>query len=109
MRFKIVALAAPVLPTDFEWSRLFRNGQVERVRYDTANLDWPVGTLCPALRAFGFSDVRPAGLVLFGDSAELVGSNVKKVGWCDGGHGAALRFDPAVGVDKPGTPSQFRS
>lgn len=99
MRFKNVALAAPVLPTDFEWSRLFRNGQVERVRYDTANLDWPVGILCPALRALGFSDVGPAGLVLFGDSAELVGSQVKKVGWYDGGHGAALRLDPSAGVD----------
>jgi pimeloyl-ACP methyl ester carboxylesterase len=85
MRFRHVALAAPVLPIDFNWRRLFQLNQVQRVRYDTSLWDWPVGILCPLLRAVGFMDVGPSGLVLFATD-----SRVDKVGWHMGGHGKAL-------------------
>jgi pimeloyl-ACP methyl ester carboxylesterase len=89
MRFRNVALAAPVLPTDFDWDTLFKRGQVEHVRYDTAQRDWPVGVLCPAIRAIGFSDVGPSGVVLFGDGS-LQDGRVQKVGWYAGGHGDSI-------------------
>ena len=65
MKFENVVLAAPVLPTNFGWQRLFQQNQVKAVRYDVAQWDWPVGILCQALRAIGFSDVGPSGLALF--------------------------------------------
>jgi hypothetical protein len=83
-------LAAPVLPTDFNWQQLFAFKQVEAVRYDTAWHDWPVAILCQALRAFGFSDVGPSGVVQFGEGT-LAHGKVKQVGWYDGDHGAALK------------------
>lgn len=92
MRFRHVALAAPVLPTDFDWDRVFSRGQVHKLRYDTASWDLPVGVLCPALRALGFSDVGPSGVVLFGEGT-MVGARVAKVGWHDGGHGEAIAPD----------------
>ena len=91
MRFRNLALAAPVLPSEFDWNTLRERGQVQNVRYDTAVQDWPVGILCPALRALGYTDVGPAGLVLFGDTANMNGGNgLRQVGWYPGGHGAAL-------------------
>ena len=91
MRFRNLALAAPVLPSEFDWNGLRDRGQVQNVRYDTAVQDWPVGILCPALRALGYSDVGPAGLVLFGDTSNMNGGNgLRQVGWYPGGHGAAL-------------------
>jgi pimeloyl-ACP methyl ester carboxylesterase len=89
MRFENVALAAPVLPTEFDWPLLFLRRQVMKVRYDTARLDWPVGILCPLLRAVGFHDVGPSGVVLFGEG-RLSDGRVKKVGWHLGGHGSAI-------------------
>jgi pimeloyl-ACP methyl ester carboxylesterase len=100
MLFKNVVLAAPVLPEEFEWAKLFGRNQIQNVRYDAAQRDWPVGVLCPALRALGFSDVGPAGLVLFGTSERMAGSQrLKKVSWYGGGHGAALTVNAAEGVD----------
>ena len=98
MRFGNVVLAAPVLPTDFNWTRLFDLQQVRALRYDTASGDWPVGILCPILRAFGFTDVGPSGVVLFGDGT-LADSRLKKVGWYDGDHSAAIRSDLKNGID----------
>lgn len=89
MRFDNVVLAAPVLPTEFDWLQLFRREQVARVRYDTSERDWPVGILCPMLRAIGFHDVGPSGVVLFGEGRPQ-GSLLQKVGWHPGGHGDAL-------------------
>ncbi len=98
MRFRNVVLAAPVLPTDFDWKQLFRRRQVEALRYDTALWDWPVGILCQVIRALGFSDVGPSGVVLFGEGT-MADSRIRKVGWYDGDHGAALRVDPKQGID----------
>ena len=92
MQLRHVALAAPVLPQEFPWANLHRRGQFQALRYDTARQDWPVGILCPGLRALGYDDVGPAGLVLFGvpthwgDGTE----SMRRVGWYPGGHGAAL-------------------
>lgn len=100
MLFRNVVLAAPVLPEEFEWTKLFRRKQIQNARYDAAQLDWPVGILCPALRALGFWDVGPAGLVLFGTSEQMAGSHqLKKVSWYGGGHSAALTVNVAEGVD----------
>jgi hypothetical protein len=98
MRFGNVVLAAPVLPTDFDWNLLFLRKQVKAVRYDAASGDWPVGILCPLLRALGFSDVGPSGVVLFGDGT-MASSRVQKVGWYNGNHGAALHNDIEKGKD----------
>jgi pimeloyl-ACP methyl ester carboxylesterase len=99
MTFRNVVLIAPVLPTDFDWNLVFNRRQVYgSIRYDAARWDWPVGILCPALRALGFSDVGPSGVVLFGDGT-MDPSRLRKVGWYDGGHGEALRFDPNKGID----------
>jgi pimeloyl-ACP methyl ester carboxylesterase len=99
MQFNHVVLAAPVLPTDFDWNLLLQRRQVKAVRYDAADEDWPVGILCPLLNAVGFSDVGPSGVVLFGEGRMMGSSFVKNVGWYHGGHGAALRFDPAQNID----------
>jgi len=100
MTFRNVVLAAPVLPEEFKWAKLFARRQIQNVRYDAAQLDWPVGILCPALRALGFTDIGPAGLVLFGTSEQMTGSRqLKKVGWYSGGHGAALTVNESKGVD----------
>lgn len=94
MKLRHVVLAAPVLPLEFPWTTVFDRKQVERLRYDTAQLDWPVGILCPLLRAIGFSDVGPAGLVLFGASGQWSHDGpIRHVGWYPGGHGAALAAD----------------
>jgi pimeloyl-ACP methyl ester carboxylesterase len=98
IQFRHVALAAPVLPTDFDWNRLFLYQQVKAVRYDAATDDWPVGILCPILRALGFTDVGPSGVVLFGEGT-MQSSRVQKVGWYDGDHSAALRVDRDRGID----------
>jgi pimeloyl-ACP methyl ester carboxylesterase len=95
MKFNNVAMAAPVLPVDFPWQDIIHRKQVVRVRYDAASFDWPVGILCPTLRALGFDDVGPAGLVKFGSpEAPVPDSIVKMVGWHDGGHGEALTVAP---------------
>lgn len=96
MQFRNAALAAPVLPTDLDWLKLFNNGQIEKIRYDTALWDWPVGILCQSLRALGFFDVGPAGVVTFGQGTMVDSSIIKKVGWYNGGHGAALRPENRV-------------
>lgn len=90
MRFKNVVLAAPVLPTDFDWAGLFGRKQVERVRYDIASWDWPVGILCPILRALGFHDVGPSGVVRFGEGSMMGSFSVRDVGWYPGGHSDAI-------------------
>lgn len=95
MKFINVVMAAPVLPVDFAWRNIINRKQVKRVRYDAASFDWPVGILCPALRALGFDDVGPAGLVKFGSpEAPVPDSVVRMVGWHDGGHGEALTVEP---------------
>jgi len=99
IRFNHAVLAAPVLPTDFNWNQLFERKQINAVRYDAANEDWPVGILCPLLNALGFSDVGPSGVVLFGEGRMTGSSFVKNVGWYNGNHGAALRYDPDHGID----------
>jgi hypothetical protein len=90
MQFQNVALAAPVLPTDFDWETVFTLRQVQRVRYDIASQDWPVGILCPALRALGFLDVGPSGVVRFGEGRMTGDRPLHDVGWFSGGHGDAI-------------------
>ena len=97
MQFQHVVLAAPVLPTDFNWKQLFGYKQVKAVRYDAAANDYPVGILCQALRALGFDDVGPAGVVGFG--AGGMSTDLTTVAWYDGDHSAALLVDPASSVD----------
>jgi len=97
MRFRNVVLVAPVLPTDFDWDRLFSRGQIEAIRYDVANRDFPVGVLCSFLNGIGSSDIGPSGVVLFGEGT-MVRARVHKVGWYPGGHSAALIDDPESAI-----------
>lgn len=93
MKFKNVVLAAPVLPVDFDWKKIFDRGQVKAMRYEMASRDWAVGILCPALRAIGFTDVGPAGVLGFGAPTAMQPGQVVDVGWYQGGHGESLRDD----------------
>jgi pimeloyl-ACP methyl ester carboxylesterase len=111
MRFNNVVLAAPVLPTNFNWDRLFNwdkslqppqhqvsQHQVKNVRYDVARGDIPVGIICSFLNGLGFSDVGPSGVVLFGDGT-MSRAEVKKVGWYKDGHSSALVYNSEAGID----------
>jgi len=101
MQFRNVVLAAPVLPTDFDWDLLFNRDQLKKIRYDVALDDLPVGLLCQLLWALGQSDVGPAGVVGFGEG-RAIDSRLQQVGWYEGGHGAALLFDKEKGIDNRG-------
>jgi len=63
MKFKNVALAGSVLPRDFSWRELMSGNdpQVERLRNDCANTDWPVGFLCSGLRGLRRKDIGTGG------------------------------------------------
>lgn len=93
IRFRHVVLAAPVLPTDFDWATLFERGQVQKLRYDAASGDWAVAVLCQALRALGQTDVGRAGVVGFGEG-NPADSRLQMVAWHSGSHDAALQFEP---------------
>jgi pimeloyl-ACP methyl ester carboxylesterase len=100
MQFRNIVLAAPVLPTDFDWGLLFDRRQIlGKVRYDLANDDIPVGILCQALSAVWQSDVGPGGVFGFGEGGHPTDSRLVQVGWHHGGHGAALVVDEASGID----------
>jgi pimeloyl-ACP methyl ester carboxylesterase len=84
MRFKNVVLAGSVLPQDFWADGGERRSQVERIRNERANRDWPVALLCSALRGLLMKDVGTAGF------AGFLGSETFEVAYYAGGHGAAL-------------------
>jgi pimeloyl-ACP methyl ester carboxylesterase len=87
MRFENVALAGSVLPTDFPWNRLRSNGQINRLRNDRANRDWPVALLCNALRGLRMHDVGTAGF------AGFHGHVAHEIAYYAGGHSIALKPD----------------
>ena len=84
MRFVNVVLAGSVLPVDFAWGNLKQRNQVERLRNDRANRDWPVALLCNALRGLGMRDVGTGGF------AGFYGHDSYEVAYYPGGHGEAL-------------------
>jgi alpha-beta hydrolase superfamily lysophospholipase len=87
MRFRYVALAGSVLPTDFPWGTLRADDQVGVVRNDRANRDWPVALLCNALRGLRMRDVGPGGF------AGFLGDATHELAYYPGDHGAALNSD----------------
>jgi pimeloyl-ACP methyl ester carboxylesterase len=50
MCFRHVLVAGSVLPEDYAWDVAKRKKQVQEVRSDRGQKDWPVGWLCSALR-----------------------------------------------------------
>ena len=87
MRFHRVALAASVLPRDYQWTKCFTRGQVHHMTNHRASRDVPVGIVCNLLRSLGMRDVGTAGYHGFlGGRAEI-----KEVYYYDGGHSAAGR------------------
>ncbi|QLE59889.1 alpha/beta fold hydrolase [Nostoc sp. TCL26-01] len=87
MRFNNVALVGSVLPTSFPWKELMERGQVNQVRNDRANRDWPVALLCNALRGLRMEDVGTGGF------AGFEGNATHEVAYYFGGHGEALKPD----------------
>ena len=82
MRFHRVALAASVLPRDYQWTKCFTRGQVHHMTNHRASRDVPVGIVCNLLRSLGMRDVGTAGYHGFlGGRAEI-----KEVYYYDGGH-----------------------
>lgn len=65
MRFGNVLLAGSVLPENFPWDELLET-QVQRVRSDRGQKDWPVGWLCSAMKnGMGMRDVGTGGYLGF--------------------------------------------
>lgn len=79
-----IALAASVLPPDYDWAALRKAGRISEVRSDSACRDYPVAVLCRALRSLGMRDVGPGGFDGF------TGAAVKEIRYHDGGHGSML-------------------
>lgn len=86
MRFDRIALAASVLPRDYQWSTLFDRTQVREVSNHRASRDVPVGVVCNLLRSLGTTDVGTAGFHGFLGGRE----EIKEVYYYDGGHGAPV-------------------
>jgi len=86
MRFKHIALAGSVLPRDFPWRQLWKNGQFVALRNDQSNHDVPVGILCNGLRGLGRRDVGVGGFEGFNDKD----NHIQQYSFHRGGHSAAL-------------------
>jgi len=84
IRLDRIALAASVLPPEFEWTKLCNSTRVSAVRSDSACRDYPVAVLCNALRGLGMRDVGPGGFDGFG------GNTVEEVRYYNGGHSSML-------------------
>jgi hypothetical protein len=78
-------LAGSVLPADFRWDEMIKNGQVKRVASQCGSVDWPVGWLCRSLNMIFFKDVGTGGYDGF---TYLNAADQMK--WFDGGHGSPL-------------------
>jgi pimeloyl-ACP methyl ester carboxylesterase len=84
MRFRNIVLAGSVLPTDYPWDDLVSRGQVQRIRNDMSNRDWPVGILCSALRGIWMRDIGTGGFDGFN------GSSTERVAYYQGSHSKPL-------------------
>jgi pimeloyl-ACP methyl ester carboxylesterase len=84
MRFKNVALAGSVLPINFPWDTLVSQGQIENLRNERADRDWPVALLCNGLRGLRMHDVGTGGFAGFN------GQSTHEVAYHPGDHGSAL-------------------
>jgi hypothetical protein len=80
-----IYLAGSVLPADFRWDEMIKNGQVKRVASQCGSVDWPVGWLCRSLNMIFFKDVGTGGYDGF---TYLNAADQMK--WFDGGHGSPL-------------------
>jgi alpha-beta hydrolase superfamily lysophospholipase len=85
IRIERVALAGSVLPREYDWGSLAREGRVKQVRSDGGSLDWPVGLLCSGLRGLRMRDLGTGGYAGFNSDV------VKDVRFHAGGHGAMLQ------------------
>ncbi|WP_316239247.1 lipase family alpha/beta hydrolase [Bradyrhizobium sp. SZCCHNR1015] len=86
MCFRRVILVGSVLPRTYDWQKVFARSQVELLRNDRANRDFPVGILCSALRGLGMRDVGSAGFHGF----DFKDERTLEVFYHDGGHSKAL-------------------
>jgi hypothetical protein len=88
MHFDRVFLAGSVLPRDFPWRELMSGTppQVNILRNDCANSDWPVGFLCSGLTGLARRDIGTGGYEGFLHDDR----RVFQYWFHEGGHGAAL-------------------
>ena len=49
VRVNRVLLAGSVLPANFDWATLYREGRLREIHSDCGDVDWPVGLLCQGL------------------------------------------------------------
>ncbi|MEP6820897.1 MAG: hypothetical protein ABI946_00950 [Chthoniobacterales bacterium] len=81
MSFRNVVVAGAVLPSDYPWAGKL-GVQVDRVRSERGQKDWPVGWLCSALNGgLGMTDVGTGGYTGF------VRGQVEEEQYSPGGHG----------------------
>ena len=104
LKFARVYLGGSVLPRDFDWLTLDRNGQVDELVNVCATKDKPVGWLCSLLRGLGRHSIGTGGF----DNFDVVPpASSKQLHSLVGGHGAALtddRLDAIATYVKTGTP-----
>lgn len=86
VEFESAYLAGSVLPSEYDWMKVFDSKRLIRLRNDCASKDVPVGFLCGFLRSFG----RNLGLGGFRGFHLHPAKNFHQLQWIDGGHGAAL-------------------
>ncbi len=86
MCFRRVILVGSVLPRTYDWKKVFARSQVEWLRNDRANRDFPVGILCSALRGLGMRDIGSAGFHGF----DFKDERTLEVFYYNGGHSKAL-------------------
>lgn len=109
VRFRNIMLAGSVLPSDFDWRRLFENGQIGgytaeggwrpgKVHNDRARVDVPVGILANGLRLLGYRDIGAGGYRGF-EGVTASGVTYHRAAFPKG-HGAAL-------VDHDGYPERM--
>ena len=90
MRFKRVCFVGSVVPQGYRWDERIVLNQVERVRNDCQEHDWPVAVLCKVLReVLRFKDIGLAGFRGFSSGLPEVKNNR----WVPGNHSACLRDD----------------
>ncbi len=88
MRFKRVCFVGSVVPQSYRWDKRIVLNQVERVRNDCQEHDWPVAVLCKVLReVLRFKDIGLAGFRGFSSGLPEVQDNK----WVRGNHSACLR------------------
>ncbi len=87
-RLNHVAFAGSVVPIDYPWDELVRQGRITSIRNDIASADWIVGIFPGFFELLNLGDIGTAGHNGFQDDAPKHSSFTR---YFRGNHGAALQ------------------